>query len=213
MFRTHGISYVQMGLSMMIVGSLVTASKMTMEQIPPFLANEFRFLIASIIFLPMLVLKEGGVCFTENRPHQPLLFILSFSGTFLFNILLMYGVSWTTGVESGILTSVTPAAVGILSFLLLKERLGLLKITGILFVILGTGVIQIPGAEAGTAGQAPHPGLGNLLVLAAVFSEGLFITLGKKATGSRLSIICFHHGKRLWCSLIPTGSLMGTSHL
>lgn len=41
---------------------------------------------------------------------------------FLFNIFLLYGVKSTGAVESGIITSTTPAMVGIISFLFLKER-------------------------------------------------------------------------------------------
>src|SRR5690606_4641151 len=130
---------------------------------------------------PLLYRREGGFQFRRNRSHLNLLFWQAFFGTYLFNLCLMYGVRWTTGVESGIITSFTPAAVGLLSFLLLRERPGWVKWVGMLFVVLGTGVVQVPGAaEESLRGTASL--WGNLLVFAAVIAEGLFITLGKKST-------------------------------
>lgn len=181
MSRDRLIGYIQVGLSMAIVGSLVTASKLTVDRIPPNLASELRFLAASAVLLLLLYRREGGLQLRRNRPYLHLLFWQAFFGTYLFNLCLMYGVKWTTGVESGIITSFTPAAVGLLSFLLLRERPGWIQWTGILFVVLGTGVIQVPGAM-GEGGQETITLWGNLLVLAAVISEGFFITLGKKST-------------------------------
>ncbi len=143
------IAYIQMGSAMAIVGSLVTASKMTVDRIPPHLASELRFIVAAAVLILLLYQREGGFHFRRNRPHLSLLFWQAFFGTYLFNLCLMYGVRWTTGVESGIITSFTPAAVGLLSFLLLRERPGWIRWVGILFVVLGTGVIQVPGAAGG----------------------------------------------------------------
>ncbi|EGK11232.1 DMT family transporter [Kroppenstedtia eburnea] len=181
MSKDRMIAYIQMGSAMAIVGSLVTASKMTVDRIPPHLASELRFIVAAAVLILLLYQREGGFHFRRNRPHLSLLFWQAFFGTYLFNLCLMYGVRWTTGVESGIITSFTPAAVGLLSFLLLRERPGWIRWVGILFVVLGTGVIQVPGA-AGGDGQGTMSLWGNLLVLAAVISEGFFITLGKKST-------------------------------
>lgn len=65
------------------------------------------FLIASVVLLTLLFCIEKGLPALTKKDVLVLL-VQSFTGVFLFSICLLYGVQYTTGTESGILTSTTP---------------------------------------------------------------------------------------------------------
>ena len=54
-----------------------------------------------------------------------LVFIESFLGNFLFSICMLFGVSMTSALNAGIIMSTIPAVVAVLSWIFLRERIGL----------------------------------------------------------------------------------------
>jgi drug/metabolite transporter (DMT)-like permease len=120
-----------------------------------------------------------------TRRDLGLIFLQSVMGVFLFNALLLYALRYTTAAESGIITSTTPALIGIISWLFLKEQLNVLTSSGILLTILGTVAINVLTAELQLQ-RGPNPLLGNVLVMIAAVGEALF-TIFRKATASRVS--------------------------
>lgn len=73
------------------------------------------------------------------------LLLQSFTGVFLFSVCMLYGVKLTTGMESGIITSTTPMAVGVLAFFLLKEKIEKRMAAGIVLAVIGVLAINRPG--------------------------------------------------------------------
>lgn len=161
---------------MIIVGSSVVAGKLIVQSFPVFLASELRFLVATIILVPILIKFEGFPSITKR--DLLILFLQALSGVFLFNIFILYGLKITTAIESGIITSTIPAVTGVLAFFFLKEKLTKKVIIGILLAVLGTLTINIFGSfsvvERGTS-----PLFGNILIFGAVISEAFFIIFGK----------------------------------
>lgn len=171
------LAYTKIALAMAIVGSSVVFGKLIISSFPVFLASELRFIVASIILIPFLLLQEKqfpSICFKDLF----VLFLQAFTGVFLFNIFMLYGLRFTTAIEAGILTSTLPAVIGLVSFLFLKERLTIKKGLGIIFAVLGVLLINLIGGELGNINSL----LGNLLILGAVLGETLFITLGKSVS-------------------------------
>ncbi|MBF0531295.1 MAG: DMT family transporter, partial [Deltaproteobacteria bacterium] len=95
------------------------------------------------------------------------------------------GLKYTTAAESGVITSTTPAIVGLLAFLFLKERLTKNKIIALGLAVLGILALNLSDPAQINA-RGPRPWLGNLLVFGAVLGEALFINLGK-AVSARVS--------------------------
>jgi len=56
---------------------------------------------------------------------------------------LFNGLKYANAAEGGIITSTTTAVIAVLSFLLLKERLKINKIIGVIFSVLGVLVINL----------------------------------------------------------------------
>jgi drug/metabolite transporter (DMT)-like permease len=161
---------------MCIVGSSVVAGKLIVQSFPVFLASELRFLVATIILVPIL-LKDEGMPSLRKKDYL-FLFLQALSGVFLFNILMLYGLTRTTATEAGLITSTIPACTGLLSFFFLKEKLTKNIIIGICLATIGTITINAPGIF-GTSHTYYLSVVGNLLVFGAVICEALFIIFGK----------------------------------
>jgi drug/metabolite transporter (DMT)-like permease len=168
------LAYMKIALAMAIVGSSTVVGKLIISSFPVFLASELRFIISTAILLPLLLQKEKRFPSIKKK-YLFILFFQAFTGVFLFNIFMLYGLKFTTAIEAGIITSTLPAIVGLVSFLFLKEKLTIKKGLGIIFAVVGVLFINLVGGEVGNNNSL----LGNLLIFGAVLGETLFITLGK----------------------------------
>lgn len=179
-------AYVELSAAMFIVGSSVVAAKIITRSLPVFLAGGLRFAIALLILIPLLIKAEGLPAVTPKEAG--ILFLQALTGIFGFSLFLLYGLKFTTAAASGIVTSTTPAVLGIISFLFLKEPLEKRKIVGIAMAVAGIMTLNIPGLSpaGGRDASAAIPWLGNTLVFGAVICEALFTVLGK-ALSKRLT--------------------------
>lgn len=168
--------YLCLSLAMVIVGSSVVAGKIMTQEMPVFLASALRFVLALIVLVPWLYVREGGLPRLSRRSLM-LLALQALFGSFLFTAFLLYGLRHTTPASAGIITSTTPACIGIIAWVFLKERPGPRVVLGIAFSVMGVAAINLVSAQASPAG--PHPILGNGLVMGAVVFESLFLLLRK----------------------------------
>ena len=170
------VAYLKVITAMTIVGSSVVAGKILIQTMPIFLASELRFLVASLILVPLLIYKEGIP--SLSRRDIVILFFQSLTGVFLFSIFMLYGLKYTTAMEAGIVTSTLPAMVALLAYFIIKEKLTRNKIAGIITAILGVIILNVSGVMQEISGNHLEI-VGNFLVLGAVMGEALFIILGK----------------------------------
>ena len=165
--------------AMVIVGSSVVAGKMMVAEVPLYLASLLRFALAAALLLPLIRLREGGLPLLA--PHTWLVLLgQSLLGSFLFTVLVLYGVQRTTAGAAGIITSTTPACVALIAWPLLGKRPGRREGWGVGLAVLGLLCIHLATTgSAQTGNAAPAPLSGNLLVLGAVACESLFLLLRK----------------------------------
>lgn len=177
-------AYLELTIAMAIVGSSVVVGKLLIASFPVFLGAGLRFAIASTVLMPMLIGREKGIP-PVTRKDWLFLFLQALTGVFLFSVLLLYGLKWTTAAESGIISSTTPAVLGLISFLFLKERLTWNKVIGIAFTLFGIIAINLIGATTSTE-RGANPLLGNLLIFGAVVCEALF-TIFRKVVSEKVT--------------------------
>jgi len=173
-------AYGFLALSMTLVGCYVALSKPLAAALPVFLLAWLRFGIGALAMLGWLKKPAGEP--PMSRQTRKLVFLESFFGNFLFTLCMISGVSLTSAVSAGVIMSAIPAVVALLSWLLLKERIGARIWAAIACGALGIGLLAAARGDAGAAGQ--HAWLGNLLVFGAVLCEGLYAVIGKKLTAS-----------------------------
>jgi drug/metabolite transporter (DMT)-like permease len=175
-------AYLELAAAMALVGSAVVAGKLVVADFPVFLASELRYLIGATVLVPLVLLREGGLPRPGRRDGLALV-LQALTGVFLFNVLLLYGLHYTTATASGIITSATPAVVLLISAIGLRERAGPRAGAGVALAVLGVLAINLLGGGGGSDDTASNPLLGNLLVVGAVIGEALFTIFGKLVSG------------------------------
>jgi drug/metabolite transporter (DMT)-like permease len=175
---------------MSLVGSYVALSKPLVAALPVFLLAWLRFAIGAMA-MPHWLKKPPDEAAMSSSVKR-LLFLESFLGNFLFTVCMLLGVSMTTAVSAGVIMAAIPSVVAILSWIFLRERIGLRVGLAIGFAVFGIGMFSLskqalPDATANAVtGQSSWGAdwLGNVLVFCAVVCEASYAVIGKKLTGS-----------------------------
>lgn len=181
------VAYACLGLSMSLVGSYVALSKPLVAALPVFLLAWLRFGIGGVAMLRWL--KKPAEEIPMSRQTARLLFLESFLGNFLFSICMLFGVSMTSAVAAGVIMASIPAAVALMSWLFLRERIGLRVWGAVACAVVGIALVSLskggspPHAAAGPQTGAGYAWLGNLLLVGAVLCEAAYAVIGKKLTG------------------------------
>lgn len=170
-------AYISLVMAMMIVGSSVVAGKIMVDGMPVFLSSAMRFLLSSVVMLPVLFFKEGGMP-RLSRFSWGILFLQAFCGSFLFTVCLLYGLKYISPASAGIITSTTPAFMGVIGWCFFREKISLQIIAGISLSIIGIMILNT-GDRSGY-GQGSLTGF--LFMFGAVAAESLFLVLRKRIT-------------------------------
>jgi drug/metabolite transporter (DMT)-like permease len=173
-------AYACLALSMSLVGSYVALSKPLAAAIPVFLLAWMRFGIGGLAMVHWLRKPFNELPMSPQT--RRLLFLESFLGNFLFSICMLFGVSMTSAVSSGVIMAAIPAVVALLSWTFLRERIGL-RVWGAI-ACAAAGIALLALRQPGQAGPAPNHWLGNALVFGAVVCEASYAVIGKKLTGA-----------------------------
>ncbi len=188
--KPHWRGYALLATSMALVGSYVALSKPLVATLSVFLLAWLRFGIGGLATLHWL--KRPA----DEPPMTPatrrLVFLESFLGNFLFSICMLYGVSMTSAISAGVIMASIPAAVALLSWIFLKERIGARIWAAIACSVLGIGLLALSKGELhsqsirGPDGDSmPTRALwGNALVFGAVLCEAAYAVIGKRLTGA-----------------------------
>ena len=171
-------AYACLAASMALVGSYVGLSKLLVAVFPVLLLAWLRFGIAAVAMAHWVRRRRGDAPLSPR--DRVLLFWESFLGNFLFSICMLYGVALTSALAAGVTMAAIPAAVALLSWLFLGER-----ISGRVAAAIGCaaiGIALLAFARGGDASLAASP-WGYALLLAAVLCEASYVVIGKRLTG------------------------------
>ncbi|WP_426446041.1 DMT family transporter [Paenibacillus sp. S-38] len=186
MNKSQWTAYLELSGAAVLIGSSVVAGKITALHLPVFFSQAVSLAAALLVLFP-LTWRRRQEWLRLSRRDLLLLLLQAFLGMFLFRVLMLYGLQSASAVQAGILTSLTPAAVALLSVIFLKERLTPRLVFGVLCAAVGAACIGAPG-WLGTASDAAAPAsyAGLLLILAAVAGEAA-LTIIRKLTASSVS--------------------------
>jgi drug/metabolite transporter (DMT)-like permease len=151
-----------------IVGRAVHAT------LDPWLLALGRWWLALLIILPFAIghLRHD---WPEVRLHAPILLLLAWLSVANFNTLIYLGLQTTSATNAVLLQSAIPIAILILAASLLRERISVRQIGGILLSLCGVVVI-ISHGDISRIGRLAF-GRGDLLIVAAVVSWALYSVL------------------------------------
>lgn len=175
-------SYALLFASMSLVGTYVALTKPLVAIFPIFLLALLRFAIAAVSMIPVTRAPRSSP--PLDRRTVALILVQSFFGNFLFSICMLYGMSMTGAVAAGVVLACIPAAVGLLSWVVLREPLTGRLICAIALTVTGVAALAVVRSPEG-AGSA-YSLWGLLLLAGAVLCEAVYVVIGKRLT-ARLS--------------------------
>lgn len=169
------LAYIQLTLSMCLVGINIAIGKVITQSVPVFLFSDIRFIIALLVLVPMMI-NQQVTKFKLTGKEWLYLFLQSIFGVFLFSIFMLYGVRHTSAISAGIITSTTPACIALIAFFFLREKLSIIKSISLVLAVSGISLITLHGGDNAVNASGI---LGNIFILLAVISEALFTILAK----------------------------------
>lgn len=159
--------------NLIYAASFTIAKQVTGGPIHPFGLVLMRAIGAVILFW------LTGLLFVRQKTDKkdiPRFALLAVFGVALNQMLFLKGLSLTSPINAAIMMITTPILVLVIASVLIKERITLLKISG---VLLGfTGAVMLMTGHAGTAGKSDNL-YGDLFVFINALSWGTYLVLVK----------------------------------
>ena len=134
-----------LALSMTLVGSYVALSKPLAAVLPVFLLAWMRFGIGTVAMLHWLRKPADEPPLTAQTKR--LLFLESFLGNFLFTVCMIYGVSLTNAVSAGVTLAAIPAAVAVMGWIFLRERVAPRTWAAVACAVVGIALFSLSKPE------------------------------------------------------------------
>lgn len=168
--------YVKLGLTVAFWGGAFVAGRHVSLHLGPGLIAFLRFAMASILLLALTRWKEGRWP-RLNRLQWGYILLLGATGIFAYNVLFFKGLSLVKAGRASLIIATTPAFIALTSALLLGERLGPVRVAGILLSLVGAAVV----ISRGRLGPEMFDGMGTgeLLMFGCVFSWVAYSLMGK----------------------------------
>jgi drug/metabolite transporter (DMT)-like permease len=180
------VAIISLLVVMLIWGSAYVVTKAALVDIPPLVFACLRFIVASLMLLP-LALARGGL----RRVPRPIpwrsLVLMAFFGIGHYYTLFNLGLVYTTASQGALMQSAIPAVIAIMALMWLHERSSRRRLFGIALTIVGV-VIVLVGQPAGSD-AASNPLLGGALMFASMVAWGVYTIFAKRVSGIDSTIV------------------------
>ncbi len=171
------LAYLQLAVSMMLVGANVAVAKLLAEALPIAMVAFLRCVIAMAVLWPLARWMDGAVRVPRDVAWN--LALQAVFGTAIYNAGLLAGLRLTTALEGGLVLATLPAVVAIGGAVLLRERLPARQWAAVALAAGGMAAITVARAAGGQGGSL----LGNLLVFGGVLGEAAYVLLARRIAG------------------------------
>lgn len=171
------------GISLAVLAAFIWSgnfivAKAVNKEIPPISLNFYRWLTASIIIFPFAY-KKFNAEWKIVKQSWHYLFWISLTGIALFNTFVYVGAHYTSAINLALIGTTSSPILSILfARIFLKEKIGLLKMIGLLLCIIGVLFLLSKGDVQNLIHL--HFGTGDLWVLLAAFCFAVYNTMVKK---------------------------------
>ena len=140
----------------------------------PFGINIIRVGVSLILFWILFLFKPEK---TRIQRKDIWTFILCALTAIAFNqMLFIKGLSYTLPIHASLLTLITPILITIIAVKVLKEKLTIIKVTGLLLGIFGATIL-VAGRESGAVGD--NIPLGDMLIVLSSICYAFYFILVK----------------------------------
>ena len=151
--------------------------------IPQLIIIFIRYTITIPILFLILYIKENSIHVDFTLAHKKYLAAIGFIIVTVFQMGYMYGETYTTGTEASLLIATIPIAVFIISVSILRYKITLRHVLGLLTGFLG--VLLVILFETSSSKEAT---LGNLIIIIGVIGFALYTVILKEFNNSFIDL-------------------------
>ncbi len=168
--------YAKLFLTALFWGGTFVAARVVTQELEPFSASLWRFVIASAVLTAVVVLHEGGLPRLRRRQVVPVV-LLGLTGVFAYNVLFFLGLKTITAGRAALIVANNPVFIALFSALLFRERLSIVNGIGIGVCLAGAVIVISRGDPGGLLSGGI--GRGELFILGCVASWVSYSLIGK----------------------------------
>lgn len=169
--------YLKLVLTTLFWAAVFHVGKFAVALASPPTVSAWRFLLAALILLP-IVLRREGLPWTALRRNALPLLAMSAIGVFGFNISTFYGLRSTSAVNAALIMALNPALTTIMAALIGREAVSARQLSGLLIGIAGVAVVVSKGSWQALAGLSFSRG--DLLMLLASLCWACYPVIPKR---------------------------------
>lgn len=169
--RLYGMPYLLLVITTLSWAGNTVLARGVVEVLPPLTLAFWRWLTALLLLLPFAwpFLKRD---WPVVRASLPILALISLAGVSCYNTFLYIGVQTTTAINSGLILATGPAAIVLMSRLVLGQRISPAQAAGLLLSFAGVALVIAQGSASALARLAFVRG--DLWVVGSVLASAVF---------------------------------------
>ena len=144
------------------------------QLVKPFGLNVVRIGVSVLLFWGMYLLKPANI--KIDRQDRMRLFLCALSGIAINQIFFIKGLSLTYPIHAALLLLITPILIVFIAAWILKERVGVFKLTGLALGICGALVLILAKDASGNGANVL---LGDLFIIVNAISYTIYFIIVK----------------------------------
>jgi drug/metabolite transporter (DMT)-like permease len=176
MMRGRAWSIVLLLFVMVIWGSTFVVTKAALDDLPPMLFALLRFCVASLLLVPLALLR-GGIGKRARPLPWATVSLMALTGVALYYVGFNLALTYTTAAQGALVQSAIPAITAIMAMAWLRERVSRRRMLGIGLAVAGVILVVARSTPDATA---PAPLAGNLLMFGTVAMWAVYTMLAKR---------------------------------
>lgn len=136
--------YLKLVLVAIMWGGTFIATKMVSHVFGSFTGASFRYLVALLFMVPLMLFKDSNA-FKVTRKQFIRLTLLGITGIFAYSFFFFTGLRLVKASHGALIVALNPVLVMLISGLIGKERIASTKILGLLISLAGTAIVIARG--------------------------------------------------------------------
>ena len=167
--------YLKLLLTAFFWGGTFIAGRIVAQDVGPFSAAFFRFMIASVFLLFFTYKLEGKFSLPRKGQWIPV-FLLGMTGVFSYNVFFFKGLKIISAGRAAVIIACNPVFIALLSAYFFKEKLNLIKSFGISVSVIGATIVITKGNLSSLLSGSL--GWGEVFIFGCVFSWVAYSLIG-----------------------------------
>ncbi|OQY07278.1 MAG: EamA family transporter [Desulfobacteraceae bacterium 4572_123] len=186
--------YIKLLLTAFFWGGTFVAGRIIAGNVGPCSAAFLRFLIASIFLYFLARGAEGKIPLIHSRQIVTVV-LVGLTGVFAYNILFFKGLQLIEAGRAALIIAINPILIALFSALFFKEKLGIIRLVGIIISITGAIIVISRGDIASFFNEGL--GIGEILIFGCVASWVAFSLIGKTIVGSLSPLVSIFYSSTI----------------